>query len=257
MAILGIDAAWTTKNPTGVALLSKNGKLVTAAPSYSSFLDLSDGVDVDWSRPASPEEGIDAVLLAAARLLPNDPVNVIAIDMPVSKSPITGRRNCDQVVSKDFGANGCGTHSPSLKRPGIVSQRFSAAMDKAGFNLATASESHKGKTYIEVYPHTALLRLMNADYRLPYKQSKRAKYWPKLSTPQRKQNLLNQWKVIVSRLEGHVGETRLPLDGKICLKSVEDAIDGVICAWVGYEYSQGRAECMGDDFAAIWTPCQR
>lgn len=47
MAILGIDAAWTSKNPSGVALLSDAGRLIAYAPSFVSFTALADGDPVD------------------------------------------------------------------------------------------------------------------------------------------------------------------------------------------------------------------
>ena len=44
------------------------------------------------------------------------------------------------------------------------------------------------------------------------------------------------------------------MDGKHQYKAVENALDAVICAWIGYEYANDRAESLGDRIAAIWTP---
>ena len=38
------------------------------------------------------------------------------------------------------------------------------------------------------------------------------------------------------------------------LKSYEDALDALVCAWVGTEYLAGRATAYGDCDAAIWVP---
>jgi predicted RNase H-like nuclease len=38
------------------------------------------------------------------------------------------------------------------------------------------------------------------------------------------------------------------------LKSYEDALDGVVCAWVGTTYLSGEVEPIGDDMGAIWKP---
>ena len=49
--VLGIDAAWTVKQPSGVALLREGEagwQVVAAAPSYSSFLGLAEGREVGW-----------------------------------------------------------------------------------------------------------------------------------------------------------------------------------------------------------------
>ena len=126
-------------------------------------------------------------------------------------------------------------------------------MKDLGFKLAT-TEPLSGKSYIEVYPHTALLRLMKAKRRVPYKQSKRSKYWKDLTTKQRKQKLLNKWGSIVKALEREVGPIEIPIDDTISLKPVEDALDAIICAWVGYKYATDHAESLGDEDAAIWTP---
>ena len=92
---------------------------------------------------------------------------------------------------------------------------------------------------------------MKAKRRVPYKQSKRSKYWKDLTTKQRKQKLLNKWGSIVKALEREVGPIEIPIDDTISLKPVEDALDAIICAWVGYKYATDHAESLGDEDAAI------
>ena len=38
------------------------------------------------------------------------------------------------------------------------------------------------------------------------------------------------------------------------LKRYEDALDALVCAWVGVEYLGGRTLPLGDGDAAIWCP---
>ena len=38
------------------------------------------------------------------------------------------------------------------------------------------------------------------------------------------------------------------------LKRCEDALDALVCAWVGAEFLAGRTTGLGDDTAAIWCP---
>ena len=253
MSILGVDAAWTVNNPSGVALLSNEGSLIAVAPSYVSFVALAERNEIDWSKKATPGGSIETILNAAGQLAPHDPVKVVSVDMPVSKIPITGRRCADNAVSKEFGGKGCGTHSPNSERPGPISEAFSKFMTEQKFELAT-THFIAGKSYLEVYPHTALLRLMKAEYRVPYKEGNRSKYWPNLSTIERNKELMNQWRQIVSALEKKVGPIHIPINDRASLKTVEDALDAIICAWVGYEYANDRAESLGDENAAIWTP---
>jgi hypothetical protein len=47
--VLGIDAAWTDRHPSGVAVLDLNrpAKCLAVAPSYDSFIGLASGTAVD------------------------------------------------------------------------------------------------------------------------------------------------------------------------------------------------------------------
>lgn len=253
MSILGVDPAWTSNNPSGVALLSSAGNLIAVAPSYNSFVDLVDGGEVDWYKKATAGGNIETVLKSAKKLAGQDLITIVTVDMPVSKLQITERRAADNQVSKRFGGRWCGTHSPNQIRPGIISEEFSRIMTKQQYEIATTKRL-PGKSYLEVYPHTALLRLMGRQKRIPYKESKRSKYWPNLSTEERKHTLINEWCKIVVELKKKVGPIKIPINNRVSLKAVEDALDAIICAWVGYEYANGRAESLGDDDAAIWTP---
>jgi predicted RNase H-like nuclease len=38
------------------------------------------------------------------------------------------------------------------------------------------------------------------------------------------------------------------------LKRYEDALDALVCAWVGAKYLLGEAVAYGDGTAAIWVP---
>lgn len=121
-ALLGVDAAWTRQRPSGVALLSGddgNGwYCVGLAPSYEAFVDLAGGSPVDWgARPIGGPVDVER-LLAAARELAASSIEVVAIDMPLSALPITGRRAADRYISRRFGGRGASAHSPSAKRPG-------------------------------------------------------------------------------------------------------------------------------------------
>jgi hypothetical protein len=40
----------------------------------------------------------------------------------------------------------------------------------------------------------------------------------------------------------------------IALKRFEDAIDGIVCAYVGGRFVEGKCESFGDHTAAIWAP---
>src|SRR5262245_9277922 len=127
--ILAIDAAWTATNPSGVALISSDGsrwRCAAVAPSYGAFLDLAGGNPFDWARGRFAGGAANvANLLAAAEVLGRAPVDLVAIDMPIATIPITGRRVADNLVSQEYGGQGCSTHSPSTSRPGELGATLS------------------------------------------------------------------------------------------------------------------------------------
>jgi predicted RNase H-like nuclease len=189
-SVLGIDAAWTERNPSGVALITGapgRWRYVAVAPSYASFVALADGRQVCWDAPKF-EGGVPnaAELLGAAGKLGKAGVDIVAVDMPLATVPIVGWRSADSAISREFGRYGCGTHTPSVTRPGPLSDRFRAEFEGMGFCLATQlSDLGRPRRLIEVYPHVALLKLLSAPYRLKYKVSKVRTYWPTAPADQR------------------------------------------------------------------------
>ena len=258
VAVLGIDAAWTVKEPSGVALVVGDGygwRLLAAAPSYDAFIGgpgRSLGVRYRGSAP-------DALkLLDAAEAITGVPVDLVAVDMPLSLEPITGRRVSDNAVSSAYGAKHASTHTPSVLRPGRMSDDLRVGFERAGYALATTTV--EGRTLVEVYPHPALIELAAAERRLPYKASKVAKYWPHDLPGARRQRLLETWRQIVAMLDGRIegveGLLSLPaFESKgYEMKAFEDMLDAVVCAWVGTCILEGNATAYGDAVSAIWVP---
>jgi predicted RNase H-like nuclease len=259
-AVLGIDAAWTLRNPSGVALVTENSTgwcLLAAEASYQRFIARVDRSLVAEERPSGSSPDGSALLRSAATLS-HGAIDLVAIDMPLARSPILRRRHSDNEVSRAYGGRKCGTHSPSAQRPGRISDELTEQFKCAGFPLRTAAFSTPG--LIEVYPHPALVELARASERLPYKASKVGKYWPELNLPERRARLYHEWSRIVALLEGVVvgvkaalPELELNASGYE-LKAFEDRLDAIICAWVGICVLEGRAKSFGDDESAIWIP---
>jgi predicted RNase H-like nuclease len=266
-AILGIDAAWTVGRPSGVALLEERSghwHCVALAPSYAQFDGLAANRAVDWqARPPGSAPDLAALLAASRQLLDGKSVRVIAVDMPLSLEPIRGRRAADAAVSRAFGAQGCAVHSPSAQRPGALADRLRADAETLGYPLATAA-TPAGQTpaLLEVYPHPALLRLLDARYRLPYKVANRRKYWPDATPAERLARVLQQLDEIRCALQRAVDGVPLAVPpladiaSAASLKAIEDSLDALVCGWVGTRYLAGRCRAYGDDTAAIWIPTE-
>lgn len=261
--VLGLDAAWTETQPSGVSLVSKATgcwKCIAVAPSYQAFLDLAEGRAVDWSehQPGCvPNPG--KLLDAATDLLGGQRVSVVAVDMPLSTKQFTARRGADNAASCEFGKYGCGVHSPSAKRPGPIGEGLTRGLTAEGYCLAAKESPHNvSGVFLEVYPHAALLKLLHLGYRLPYKVSKTSRYWPDKSIKHRVQNVIKEFGRILRALRGQIEgidltipETSMTLSR---LKPYEDALDSLVCAWVGIQYLGHKAIPYGDEDAAIWVP---
>lgn len=176
--VLGIDAAWTLTEPSGIALIKETAthwELIAAEASYQRFLAKADPTLSRETLPSGSSPEPDKLIEAAKSLCGTAP-DLVAVDMPLARSRIIGRRASDRAVSRAYGARQCGTHSPSAVRPGIISDRFTESFRLAGYTLCTGEIITPA--LIEVYPHPALVEITNAEKRLPYKLAKISRYWP-------------------------------------------------------------------------------
>lgn len=151
MVVLGIDAAWTRSQPTGVALVRKTEdrwETLVSAPSYSAFIACKSCDGVDWSATLGESEADVEGLIDSAEALAGEPVDLVSTAEPAG----------------------------TLRRT------------------------------IDVYPHPALLSLLNATYRIPCKVSRSRRYWPTKSVSERFGRLLEQFERIRSSLEAELGD---------------------------------------------------
>ena len=265
-SVLGIDAAWTAHNPSGVALVRTNPdqrwECVALAPSYDAFVSVADGNSVRWDeRPTGGKPEPERLLGAAEQLLGGERVTVVSVDMPLSTAPITERRAADRAISREFGRYGCGTHTPSDDRPGALSDQLRESLASLGYRLAVSEPDTC--TVIEVYPHPALLCLLQRTWRVPYSVDRTLNYWPGLTLEQRADRLIKKFRLIYAGLTGVIQGIpdflpASPYGGSLAsLKRYEDALDALVCAWVGTRYFEGCADPFGDQDAAIWVPGSR
>ncbi len=269
--ILGIDAAWTAHHPAGVALVRApkrdRPRLLRVARSYKEFCGMNDAGGIDWSTKVQGSEPDIPALLAVCEKIAGAVPNVIALDIPIGPQFITERRAADKMVTRAYIRRKAGTHSPTAQRPGPISRMLFEQLSACGFEWlrATASPFHDKnfQVFIEVYPHPAIIELLDLDERLKYKVSKLKKYWPALEGDKR-------W-VAISR---NLARLRLALNKRIAgvanwlpsaksftknkqvsrLKGYEDAIDAIVCAWIGCEFLARRCVAYGDEESAIWLP---
>jgi predicted RNase H-like nuclease len=256
MVVLGIDAAWTPHGSSGVALMGANGtrrEVIRAAPSFLEF------VDQPASGPRSRKSlhgPLNALLLLdAAERIAGAPVDVVAIDMPMSLSAITGSREADRKIARAFSAMHAGPYTPRPDCPGPYGRAVMEAFVRAGFPLATSAQP-RGRALIEVSPLAALARRL--QMRPTYKTARTSKYWKDLDREARMISLLAMWAKVEAALLEEVSDLRFVRPAEAVsfasLQPFEDVLDAIICAWVGVRFNEGTAEPFGDDDAAIWVP---
>lgn len=253
--VIGIDAAWTENGTSGIALLEYTGsesRIVAVSSSYHSFISRDSGIN--HMRTSALD--VPALLTAAGG---RENIDLVAIDMPMARTAITGRREADQAVSRAFGAFGAAVHSPNQQRPGAFGKRVTEDFEDAGFHLVTTSLPRCPEPFlIEVFPLAALVRQIGERPR--YKAGKTRKYWPGCSIDERIHFILESWRVILESLKGEISDIGLKLPERASirsladLKSYEDMLDAIICAWVGVLFLKNEAEAFGDESAAIWIP---
>ena len=265
--VLGIDAAWTAHQPSGIALVQNTGSgwsCLAVAPSHKAFIAQASGQPWDPQQKATGSRPNPAALLKASQQLAGAEVSCVSVDMPLATTPITRRRAADTAISSRFGPKGCAVHSPSTERPGAIADQLRADFAALGYRLHTNGSEQSAPALIECYPHVALLALLKRDYRVPYKVSRSGRYWKaeKLTCSERIERLLEQFQAIKTGLNQHISgipdfiPAPYEVSSLASLKSVEDMLDGLICAWIGIEHLEGRTVGLGDDTAAIWVPQQ-
>lgn len=172
--ILGIDAAWTAREPSGVALIGEqNGRwhLVAVAASYGQFT--ADGGSL--ARPQGSQADPSTLVAACVAQCGKRP-DIVAIDMPLARSPITKRRESDNAVSREYAGRGAGTHTPSSVRPGPIGDELTSSFLDVGYLLLTRRIETPG--LMETYPHPALIELTAQAKRLPTRRRRSAGIGP-------------------------------------------------------------------------------
>jgi predicted RNase H-like nuclease len=133
-----------------------------------------------------------------------------------------------------------------------------AAFSEAGYELAVQGSAVRFPQVIEVYPHIAVMRLVDAAYRVPYKLGRIRQYWPHATPAARRENLRANLAKILRALRDRIAGIPLELPtaetGPAQMKRFEDALDAIVCAWIGTRYVEGQCLAYGDETAAIWVP---
>ncbi len=153
---LGLDLAWSDRNPSGLAALDDGGRLIDVRA------DLRD----------------DAAILAWVRAHLGS-CGVIGIDMPTIVRNPTGMRSCERELAAVFRSAHAGPHPANLRRfpDGGRARRLIDRLSGAGVVEALDVRARDQRTVaLEIFPHPAHVRLFALERIFGYK--KKTRPWP-------------------------------------------------------------------------------
>lgn len=226
MRFLGLDLAWSARNPSGVAALDEAGRVVDARADVGGDDEL-----LAWVRRH----------LAAT--------TVIGIDMPtIVRNPV-GIRRCERELARDFRRYHAAPHPANLARfpDGGRARRLLDALAADGVaERLDLGPRPAGRFALEVFPHPAHVRLFALDAIFRYK--KKSRPWPAV---------LAEWSRYRTALDGlRVREPALLLPEWIPetivpagYKRWDDLLDAITCAYVAsYVWRWG----LGAPYARVY-----
>ncbi|GAC1406145.1 MAG: DUF429 domain-containing protein [Candidatus Velthaea sp.] len=206
---LGLDLAWSDRNPSGCAVLDAAGRLLDVRADLRS-----DAQILDWTRTWIGDRGI------------------IGIDMPTIVRNATGIRPCERDLAAVFRRYHAAPHPANLRRfpDGGRARRLIDALAPLGvIETLDVRASDPRIVALEIFPHPAHVRLFDLPHVFRYKKKSRA--WP---------DVLSEWSRYRAQL-ARLAEADPPLllDERIPAavesrgyKRWDDTLDALSCAYV-------------------------
>ena len=141
---VGVDLAWGTRQPTGLAVLDEEARLLHV------------------SAVRTDDEIVDALTPYV------EGPCLVAIDAPLIVSNPTGSRPAEQELSRDFRRFEAGTHPSNTGKPEFADGTRGAQICRL-LRLDMDPRSGRRRRAIEVYPHPATVVLFGLGRTLKYK----------------------------------------------------------------------------------------
>src|SRR5262245_5325213 len=224
---IGVDLAWSERNPSGLACLLYDGN---RARLLASDCKTADGEIISWIEGHARRTtwlGIDAPIIA-----PNPPKTA---------------RLVDKIVSSLFGRYHAGVYPGNCERcarPIRLCRKLAAR----GFSPDPFSRGRRERVQLEIFPHLVQVALLARPRIIKYKKGARlhraqglkelqrtiAEYLPRLIPPMKYSANLRALLSVDPRM----------LKGKQ-LKALEDQVDALLCAYMTlYFWFWGEEKCQ-------------
>lgn len=220
MRYIGIDLAWSDRNPSGLVVIDDAGEVKASA--YLTDLDAIAGFCLTH---ATGEPAL------------------VAVDAPLAVPNERGHREADRALMRLFGGRRLGAHVASRSR---LTELYGGVRGEA--LLARLGGTVDG--VIEVYPHAALMAWFDLPAPLAYKRGSLAR---RLQGLQQLVDLLRRLRqaeppLVVESAPWLVGSDEGGLTGA-GVEQLESLLDALVCAYVASycrRWGDGRCARLGD-----------
>jgi predicted RNase H-like nuclease len=249
MRYIGLDLAWSARNPTGAAVIQ--GEAATSGKLTRTAL----------------LGGDDEVIAFVVEQAGDDPA-LVAIDAPLSVPNQGGRRPAEAEITRVFARYQAGAHPANrnrLARDGIVrGETLVERLREHGFVHRTeVAAAVPVRQIVEVYTHPAIVSIFDLDRIIRYKARPKRSHDERIAEFRAYQQHLRSLKEADPAL--HNTDELLSIDVgtliKARLKDYEDLLDGVMCAYIAqylWRWGMTRAQVFGNiDEGYITTPVPR
>ena len=224
MYAVGIDLAWSPRNPTGLAVAEGRGNRWTL---------LEAGSDVTTNR-----EIVDAL---ASRV--GDRPAIVAIDAPLVVPYETRGRDGDRLITRMFGPYDAGVYPATRfylgryggKRIWDLVEDLRAAGYRHDCRLTPGKPVRQ---FFETYPHAATVALFGLQKTLKYKPREGRSYevrWRAFRELERHLLGLSRFRPAMAGVSRFIEPRVAGLRGAR-LKAYEDRLDAILCAYIAAYY---------------------
>lgn len=231
---IGVDLAWSSRNPTGLAALRWDGDTATLIEPLPEAVAYSDEEIAAYINSAVSQEGV-----------------VIAIDAPLTVPNERGRRLGETALNAVFARFHAGAHPANRTR--LASYNGGRLRGEALLaHLAALGVRHdpvlspqlRTRQAFEAYPHPAMVTLFRLGGVLKYKAKPGIPHVQRLAAFRLYQQHLSRLRTSVPALRlprSLLAKPHLLKKGK-ALKAYEDQLDAVFCAYLALYYWWWGAE---------------
>lgn len=236
MRFIGLDLAWSSRNPTGGAVIE--GEVASGQLTHTALL------------------GGDDEVIAFVREQAGDEPAIVAIDAPLSVPNQGGRRPAEVEITQMFARYQAGAHPANrnrLARDGVVRGEalLERLLDQGFVHRTEVMAQVPVRQIIEVYTHPAIVSIFDLDRIIRYKARPNRTHDERLAEFRAYQSRLRSLGQADPALQNT--DELLTVDvGKLIkarLKNYEDMLDGVMCAYIAqylWRWGMARAQVFGN-----------